>query len=243
MPLDTFALMLSDVIAGLGFPAKALLEVEDAARALDHRVTLRALHRAQSGERWSTARSPFTPSQGEREKALPAVQGTPLWVERKAGTEPNETWVYVPAANEATVEEARARGDERVAFFYEKGQLKVRLSWTPDGATTYRVVYRPPLIPTQAINDQLPFPAEFGPFVVAETMGDLIPGILINLTSDKDNPPAREAVSAWGALAGRVEKIVADWEPLWRQERLASKGGARGRNRRSVLPGGGWRGM
>lgn len=234
--IDTFAKLLADVLQGLGNPSHDELSVDDAAQAARDRLALRDLHLTQSGERWNVAKVNYTPSQSQREKDLSGiVAGVPLWLERKAGTEPDEEWVYVPAVNLASVEEARSRAEEVCAFFKEDGKLKVRLSDTPDGSTVYRVRYYRDPLGVQAATDQLSIPPQFVAFVAAEIKLDLIPDILRNLAANRENPPDKVTLTAWGAKADRLNKIVEEWLPLWRQHRLGSKGAARGRDRRPVL--------
>jgi hypothetical protein len=234
--IDNFAKLLADVLQGLGYPSKDELEVEDAAQAARDRLALRDLHLTQSGERWSTAKVNFTPSQSQREKDLSGILvGVPLWLERKDGTEPDEEWVYIPAVNLASVEEARERGEEFCAFFKEDGKLKVRLSETPDGATIYRVRYYRDPSGLQTATDALSIPPQFVPFITAEIKLDLIPTILRNLAANAANPPDELTLLAWKATAARLNEIVEQWLPLWRQHRLGSKGAARGRDRRPVL--------
>lgn len=234
--IDSFAKLLSDVLQSLGYPPKDMLEVEDAARAVRDRLALRGLHLSQSGERLNVSHKDFTPTSGQREKDLSGlVAGVPLWLERKEGVEPNESWPFVTATNLATLEEARERGEERCAFYKEGGKLKVRLSDTPDGSTIYRVRYSPSLLDVQTLADALPVPEELAPFIAAEAGLDLIPGIMRKLSADAENPPSRELIAAWGATASGLNRIASDWLPLWNQRRLRGPGSARSRNRRSVL--------
>lgn len=236
--IDTFAKALSDVLQALGYPDKGLLEVEDAARALRDRLALRGLQLTHSGERLNVKRSAaFTPAQTQREKDLTGVvQGVPLWLERREGAAPYETWRYIPATNLSTVEEARERGDERCAFFKESGRWRVKLSDTPDGSTQYRAVYAPNMLDVGAVRDSLPVPEEFAVLAINEAALDLVPAVLRKLSSDRDNPPARELLAAWEATVAGLNRIITDWMPLWNQRRLRGAGASRGRNRRSVLP-------
>ena len=62
------------------------------------------------------------------------------------------------------------------------------------------------------------------PFIVAETVGDVVPGILLKLCADPDNLPPRELLAAWEAIAERSAQIARDWLPLWNQRRLRGAG-------------------
>lgn len=232
--MDTLAKLISDVLAALGYPPSFWLEAEDVARACVKSLAFFDISLTQSNQNQVIAKKEFTPA--SREVSLTDVRGVPLWVERKEGTEPNEVWVYVPAANLATVEEARERGEARVAFFAENNQLKVRFSYNPSdyGNRPHRLRYDPDPNLEYTPETAIALPAKFYQMYSARAVLDALQMLEINAANSEDKPTEAHYV-AWSRTATRQREILDEMRPLWNQHRLGSRGGARGRNRRPVL--------
>ncbi len=234
--MDTFAHLLTELMAALGFPDKSLLELEDAARALRSALAFYDLELGQSNQRLVLAKSPFTPSAREAEFA--GVKGVPLWIEYQLSPEPADVWRYVPAVNLAAVEDAAERGEERCAFYSENGRLKVRLSYLPDGATPHRLRYDPDPQAAATLADPLSVPAKFYPMYRAQAVLEALPMMMGAAAKLPEGArPSELQLEAWKAMGASAERVLAQYAPLWKQHRLASRGGARGRDRRPVIPG------
>lgn len=230
---DTLAKLISDVLAGLGQPPKEYFDVEDAARAASESLLFYTQGLAQSNQNQIIAKKLFTPA--SREHSLTDVRGTAAWCERKVGTEPDELWVYIPAVNLASIEEAAERGDDRCAFFNEDGKLKVRLSIKPTGAQQYRLRYDPDPLLERTINDPLNLPVGFYPMYSARARRSAVSVMLANAAKDRENEPTEFQVLAWRAILDEAERSLEEWKPQWELHRLGSRGSARGRRRRPIL--------
>lgn len=228
---DTLAKLVTDVLAALGFPPKEWLEVEDAARACLKSLAFFNVSLTQSNQNQVIAKKDFQPT--TREHSLTDVRGVPLWVERKAGTEPNESWVYVHACNLATIEESRSRGEDRCAFFNEGGRLKVKFTYTPNGET-HRLRYDPDPSLGETIDDPLTLPAAYYPLYSARARRAVIPVVMMN-AAKCENKPEEFQLKAWQASLAEAVAEMDDWQPLWRDFKSGSRGAARGRMRRPVL--------
>jgi hypothetical protein len=230
---DTLAKLVTDVLAGLGFPPEKWLRVEDAVRVTTQSLLYAAQGLAQANQNQVISKKTFTPA--SREHTLADVRGVPVWAERKVGTEPDEIWRYVPAVNLASIEEAAERGEDRCAFFNENGVLKIRLSLKPTGAEQFRLRYDPdPLLET-TINDELKVPAGFYPYFSARARRSAVPVILANAAKLREDPPGDFQLLAWKTVLEEAHETIREWEPMWKQHRLGSRGTARGRRRRRIL--------
>lgn len=231
--MDTLAHLVTDLFEALGFPPKEYLEPEDAVRAVRRALAFYDLDLGQSNQNQTISKKPFTMQ--TREKALPDVRGVPLWLERKVGTGDSAGWPMVPAVNLAALEDAWERGDERCAFFSEKNQLTVRLSWDPSGSSEFRLWYDPNPSLEVTLTDPIFLPPSFYPMFTARAVLDSLPVMLLAAAKCEENPPTPLTLTAWDIAGNRAEQVLEDYRPNWRQHKLGSRGAARGRNRRPVL--------
>jgi hypothetical protein len=233
--MESFAQLLTEVLAALGFPSKSLLEPEDAVRALRASLAFYDLQLGQSNQNQVVNFKLFTPA--AREKELPDVRGVPCWLERQIGAGANSGWHFVPAVNFATIEEAWERGDEACAFYARPdGKLRVVLSYAPSGAQAHRLWYDPDPSVEVTLADSLRLPASFYPMFVARAVKGLIP-VMMNTAAKlaEESQPNELMLAAWAAALDAARETLRDYDQPWRLHRLGSRGGARGRNRRTVL--------
>lgn len=234
--MDKLAHLVTDLFEALGFPAAEHFGPEDAVRAVRRSLSFYDLDLGQSNQNQTiskTAEFSFT----TRDKSLPSFRGVPLWLERKIGSSPNEGWPMVHGVNLAAVEDAWARGDERCAFHSERTGLVVRLSWLPDSSTVFRVRYDADPTLEITLADPIRLRPSFFPMYTARAVLDAVPTMLLAAAkcAEEGNPPSALMLTAWDIAGNRAEQVLEDYKPLWKQEKLGSRGAPRGRNRRKIL--------
>lgn len=234
--MESFAQLVTEVLAALGFPSKMLLEPEDAVRALRASLAFYDLQLGQSNQNQIVAPKVFTTA--TREKELADVRGVPVWLERQTGTGANGGWHFVPAVNFASIEEAWERGDEACAFHARPdGKLRVTLSYNPAAVgQAHRLWYDPDPSVQITLDDPLRLPASFYPMFAARAVKACVP-MMMNTAAklSEDARPDEFTVKAWAAALDAARDTLDEYKEVWRQHRLGSRGGARGRNRRPVL--------
>jgi hypothetical protein len=231
--------LVTDVLGGVGFPAKHLLEPEEVVAALKRVFAFRDLDLGQSNQNQVIAHKDFTPA--TREAALDDVAGTPLWVEYQVGSAPNDFWPFVPSCNLAAIEDAFERGLDRWASFVDvqNGLLKVRLSYVPNGTQRHRLWYDPNPALEVTLQDPIFQPSAFYPMFRADGIVEVVPIIYLNAAQMGDEPTTTQT-KAWDLALAQAEAVREQYKPLWRQHKLGSTGGQRGRDRAPILAGRGF---
>jgi hypothetical protein len=238
--LDTQAQLTTDVLQGLGFPAEEYLSVEDAYRAVTNALAFYLQILAQSNQNQIIRRVPFTPSSRDVVMNQQDVPGSsPAWVERQIGDVPNETFEYVPVCNINALDDARARGEARCAFYSEQGQLHIRFSYNPQNLS-YRkhyLWYDPAPLLANALNDPHGMPANFYPMASARAITRCVPIMLIKSAQMQEEGEVNpQLIAGWEAAAGVAHDEMKDFENRYKHHVFESKGSERGRMRRNVLP-------
>lgn len=247
---DTLARILSDVVLGLGNPAPELLSEEEAFRAVSQVLSLRLQQLQQSDQNINVMSFEFTLN--GREQIITGVPGlgVPAWVDRQRfpGTAPIDIWDPIWAVNLSQIEDYRRRGVPACAFYGTNGQQIIKFSYNPPydtPLTLHRLWYDPNPLLAQTLNSTSGLPENFNVMISAEAQLRCIPTMLSHAAQyeNTDRPVTPAQKEAWQALAASLATQVAAWDETYREYKYRSRGDQRGRNRRSVLAGGGDRGF
>ncbi|MBV9210667.1 MAG: hypothetical protein JOZ52_08565 [Acidobacteria bacterium] len=236
MALDTLAVLLSEVINGLGSPPEEWLPVEEALRAVQDVLALGQMELTQSNQNQSIRHKDFTPA--SRDKTLSDVEGVPAWVERLEGVSPNEKYIFIPTTNLSLLDEARDRGEARCAFYSEDGILHVRFSYNPQDLTyqSHRLWYDPDPALVATLSDPMGLPVTFRPYFAAQSRVTARTKMFV-LAANCEYKPDEMLIKAWMAAQAEDKETIRQWRPLWQQHRLGGVA-QRGRSMKSVLPSG-----
>lgn len=233
---DTLALLVSDILMGLGDPPREYLEPEEAVRAALHTLALYGLASQQSTH--SRNNLSITMTLTARETSLKGKMQDvmlPSYVERKFGANPNEGFIYLHSVNLAGVEEARLSGLDRCCFYKDReGFFVLRTSYDPRN-TEHRIwFYQDPTV-AQTLDDPLPLPTRFGPMFVARGIIKAYGLMLMRIGKiPVELQPSETYFSGIAAIVEESRLELKEWENLWEYEKKASPA-PKGRNRRSIL--------
>lgn len=246
MACDTLAQLITETLMGLGMPAKELVEIEDAARAVTQSLALLQEHSSYSSQNLNLIAYEWEPQ--ARDEILSGVPdlAIPAWVERKwssnSDTDQN-FWQDVRVCNLAELESSRLRGEwNRCAFYIENGQMHIKFSYVPSDYTyrTHRLWYSPDVQLAQAFNDTAlgsvvtGISANFFPLVSAMSELELISTIRIRAAMNKEsNGPLVKALDQREVyLVGKVGQ----WKDRFQHKVYGERGNHKGSRRRTILP-------
>lgn len=247
MPCATLAQLITETLAGIGFPAKELCETEDAARAVTHSLALAKQVTTFSSQNLDFRKYEWTPaSRDESLLGAPDIS-VPAWAERQISVGTDDYWKFVPTCNLATLEEARTRGEFRCAFYVENGQLRIRFSYNPQDLAYpgHRLYYDPNPWLAETFNDtaldsqSTALPANFFPMISGMAELELIPTMRIRAAMNTENPASEQLIAAWVAREQYLVGKVALWRDRFQHFAYGSRGERRGVRRRNVLRRGG----
>lgn len=231
---DTLALLVSDILQGLGNPPREWLEPEDAVRAAIHTLAFYLLTQQQSAENRSHRNIEFVPA--ARDVSIQGLVADAMmvsFVERKFGSSPNDSYTYLHNARLSDLEEARVRGDERCCVYKQDDELRFRTTYEPNG-TTHRIwYYIDPVLP-QTLADNVRVP-RFGPMFVSAGIvkaGTTMKMRMVQLP--KDRRPDELQLRCINDAIAEAAATRLEWDALWKYDNQATKA-PRGRNRRPVL--------
>ena len=236
---DTISNLVSEVMSSLGSPSLEILHPKHVVEALSESFALRGLTAQQSAEGRYNKSVPIVVNSRDTLLSQAADIALPSYVERRAGSDPFVTWVYVPSCDKSLLEEARGRGEERCAFYRAgDGRWRLMLSDNPTGIT-YRLNYYsdPAIIAT--LEDPLPLPIRFATMFKYDTQINVVPGMMSRAAQLPPESQLNSAqLQAISAVLAHASTGLEKWEPLWKRELEGNKN-PRGRFRRSLLSHGG----
>lgn len=232
---DTIAHLVSDIYSSFGSPSLEILAPKYIVEALAESFALRGLTSQQSAEGRYNKQVPIVVNSRDTLLSQAADIALPSYVERRVGSDPFVTWVYVPSCDKSLLEEARGRGEERCAFYRAgDGRWRLMLSDNPTG-TTYRLFYYadPAIIAT--LEDPLPLPVRFATMFKYDTQINVVPGMMARAAQLPEESQLNSAqLQAISAVLGHANAGLEKWEPLFKRELEGNKT-PRGRFRRSLL--------
>lgn len=245
MPCTTLAQLITETLAGIGFPAKEFCEIEDAARAVTHSLAFAKQVTTFSSQNLDFRKYEWSPSSRDESLLGASDISVPAWVERQISTD--DFWKFVPTCNLATLEESRTRGEFRCAFDVEQGQLRIRFSYDPRDLAypSHRLYYDPNPWLAETLNDTAldsqatGLPANFYPMISGMAELELIPTMRIRAAMNTENPASQQLVVAWTAREFYLQSKVAAWRDRFQHYAYGSRGARRGQRRRNVLSRGG----
>ena len=233
--METLAHLVTEIFRSLGFPPASYLEPEDVVAALRGTLAFYDLDLGQSNQNQVVNYKQFNTA--TREKEVGDIGGVPLWLSRQTGAGATTGWHFIPAVNFAAIEDAYECGDEACAFHARTdGKLRVTLSYVPRSNETYRLWFDPNPSVQIALGDPLRIPAAFYPMYVAHAVVELVTQMMLTAAKLPEGArPDEFTLAAWSSALDRANNKLTEFKPLWRVHKYASRGGARGRNRRPVL--------
>lgn len=235
---------------GLGNPPPEILSMEEAFRAVSQTLSLRLQQVQQSDQNINVMVYPFTLSGRQEDITGVPGLGIPAWVERQRfpGTQPIDLWDPIWSVNLNQLEEYRTRGIPACAFFGTNGQQFIRFSYNPPydtPLTNHRLWYDPNPILGQTLNSASGLPQNFNVMISGEAQLKCIPLMLIHAAQyeNTERPVTESTKAGWSVMAASLNNELKSWEAAYTEYKFRSRGNQRGRNRRSVLSGGGDRGF
>lgn len=241
MSASTLAELITDVFQGLGFPPPEYAATEDAARAVVQASALVKQVTGFSSQNLNFKQVVIQPN--ARDVVVSGVGdiAVPAWIERHLGGAADDNWKRVDGCNLSEIENARLRSAARCAFYVEDEQLHVRFSYDPEGED-HRLWYSPQTWIATTLNAPImgtsTTPSEFWPLITGLAQLILIPSMRIRAAMDKQNPPSKELISAWGKMEETLVALVGpvpNWADRLRHYAHSARGGSHGRRRRPVL--------
>lgn len=247
---DTLARILSDVVMGLGNPAPEILPEEMAFRAVSQVLSLRLQQLQQSDQNINVLSAEFTFTGRDYEiTGLPGL-GIPAWVDRQILPfgPGGDVWIPVWAVSLNQIEEYRSRGDMACCFYGQGGRQFIKFSYYPPYDTPawpHRLWYDPNPLLSQSLNSSSGLPENFNVMISGEAQLKCIPLMMLNAAKYEgtDRAVTDFQKTAWGAQGQQLAMEKAQWEDAYKEYKFRSRGDQRGRNRRTILAGGGDRGF
>lgn len=239
MSFNTIAELLSDTLQGLSFPASEICPVEDVYAAVVRSLAYYKVVQTQSNQNLAVKHKDFTPNGRDVKLTFAPDVNTPLWLENLTGAAPFEVYGFVPACNLNMLEESRARGERRWAYYTENGVGHVRLSYDPQFLMyrQHRLWYDPAMGIGQSLESPTLMPPDFYPLPVARAQTILIPQMVAR-AAGLGLEVSELQMTAWKLLLASATKQEEDWKLRHRHFVFEGRGSERGRRRRSVLSSG-----
>lgn len=235
---------------GLGNPAPEILSMEEAFRAVSQTLSLRLQQLQQSDQNINVMSYEFTLSGRVQNITGVPNLGTPAWVDRLRfpGTAPIDIWDPIWAVSLNQIEDYRRRGVPACCFYGENGSQYIKFSYNPPYdtlATRHRLWYDPNPLLGQTLNSASGLPQNFNVMISGEAQLKCIPLMLIHAAQYENTERAVTASikEGWGMLGASLNNELKGWEQAYMEFKFRSRGDQRGRNRRTVLAGGGDRGF
>lgn len=246
MPCTTLAQLITETLAGIGFPPKEFCAVEDAARAVTHSLALAKQVTTFSSQNLDFRKYEWSPSSRDESLLGAPDISVPAWVERQISTT-DDYWAFVPTCNLTTLEESRSRGEFRCAFYVEQGQLRIRFSYNPQDLSypDHRLWFDPNPWLAETLNDTAldsqatALPSNFFPMIAGMAELELIPTIRIRAAQNTENPASEQLIAAWIARESYLKVKVAAWRDRFQHFAYGARGARRGQRRRNILRCGG----
>lgn len=247
---DTLAKVMSDVVLGLSNPAPEILSQEEAFRAVSQVLSLKLQQLQQSDQNINVMSFPFTLTGREQIITGAPGLGVPAWVERQiipTGIAQNY-WQAITVVNLDQIEDYRLKGIDACCFYGTSGQQIIKFSYNPPYDTpyaTHRLWYDPNPLLAQTLASSSGLPENFNVMVSIEAQLKCISTMMMHAAEyeNTDNAVSEAQMTAWKALGAQLVMDKAEWAQTYQEYKYRSRGNQRGRNRRTVLAGGGDRGM
>lgn len=235
---ETPAHIVNEVMDSFGELPPEILSVKHVVNGLTESFADRGLSAQQSSAgRLSSLLS--LPSLTERDTRLDAAVSMPLSVERRVGSSPRETWVFVHYVDPNVLEESRLRGDSRCSFYRDADNRKWHLTLTYDpSGIEHRLWYWADPAAITSLTDPLFHPSRFGVMFKYDTQIHVVPPMLMraaNLPEDGQLTSSQlNAINTVLAHAKSELEKPGGWNDKYEIE-IRSDKAVRGRMRRPIL--------